>query len=209
MNFATFDAVFFTAGFLVPGFIWSAVLSMLLPRRGLATENRVMEFLTLSCLNHGVWSWALFLIFRTGFIDQQPYWSGVFLFGIIFLSPVSLALLTARLQQKELIGGFLQRYGYRTVHPTPTAWDWYFSQQKPCWVSVTLKDGSHVYGLFLNKEESFAGDDPEHRDLYLEATFRLLPNDEWAPVEDTGGVLIMADQIAVIEFRKISEVNDE
>jgi hypothetical protein len=33
MNFTTFDAVFFTVGFLVPGFVWSAVLSMLVPRK--------------------------------------------------------------------------------------------------------------------------------------------------------------------------------
>lgn len=207
MNFTTFDAVFFTVGFLVPGFIWSAVLSILLPRRGVASDARFLEFLTLSCINHGLWSWALFLIFRTGFIEQQPYWSGAFLGGIIFLSPVALGLLSAWLQQKKALGGFLGRLGYRTIHPTPTAWDWYFSQQKPCWVLVTLKDGSQVYGLFGAK--SFAGDQPECRDLHLEETFRLLDDGQWAPMEDIGGVLIVADQIASIEFRKISEVSDE
>jgi Family of unknown function (DUF6338) len=82
-----------------------------------------------------------------------------------------------------------------------TAWDWYFRQEKPSWMLVTLKNGSQVYGLF--GKDSFAGDDPEFRDLYLQATFRLLPDGQWAPLEDTGGVLIMADQISTIEFRKI------
>lgn len=208
MNFSTFDAVFFTAGFLVPGFIWSAVLSVLVPRRKFALENRTLEFLTLSCLNHGLWSWALFLIFRTGYIDQQPYWSGAFLFGIILLSPAGLGLFTAWLQQRNLIGGFLQRYGYRTIHRAPTAWDYYFSQQMPCWCLVSLKDGSQVYGLCAGN--SFAGDHPEFRDLYLEEAFELLDDGQWAPMDDTGGVLIMPDHIATIEFRKIiSEVSDE
>jgi hypothetical protein len=30
---------------------------------------------------------------------------------------------------------------------------------------------------------------------------------EWAPVEDSGGVLIMAEEIAAIEFRKLIEVS--
>jgi hypothetical protein len=70
-----------------------------------------------------------------------------------------------------------------------------------------LKNGSRVYGFY--GEQSFAGDDPSHRDLYLEATYRLLPNGEWAPVEDTGGILVMSDQIALIEFRKIAEETNE
>jgi len=95
----------------------------------------------------------------------------------------------------------------RAVHPIPRAWDWYFSRSKPCWVLVTLKDRSRVYGLFHS--QSFAASDPEHRDLYLEAQFRLLENGEWAPTDDTAGVLIMADQIATIEFRTLEEVNHD
>ena len=207
MTLTSFDAVFFTVGFLVPGFIWSSVLSMLVPRRPSGKEIPWIEFLTFSCINHGLWSWALFLIFRTGLIDQQPYWSGVCLVGIIFVSPIILGLVSAALQQKEWIGRFLRRLGFRTVHPIPAAWDYYFSREQPGWVLVTLKNGSRVYGFF--GEESFAGDDPTQRDLYLEMTCRLLPNGDWAPVEDTGGVLINSDQIATLEFRKLAEDNRE
>ncbi len=83
----------------------------------------------------------------------------------------------------------------------------YFSQQKACWVLVTLKEGTQVFGLF--GESSFAGDQPECRDLYLEETFRLFDDGQWAPMEDTGGVLIMPEQIASIEFRKFVEMKDE
>lgn len=125
----------------------------------------------------------------------------------IFISPVILGLLVASLQQREAVGRFLRRLGFRTIHPLPTAWDWQFSRAKPYWALVILKNGSRVYGFY--GEQSFAGDDPEHRDLYLEGAYRLLPNGDWAPVEDTGGVLIMADQIASIEFRKLAEETNE
>jgi hypothetical protein len=55
MTFTSFDAVFFVVGFFVPGFVWSAVLSMLVPRRSTGAEVRVLEYLTLSCINHGLW----------------------------------------------------------------------------------------------------------------------------------------------------------
>jgi len=123
MNIASFDAVFFTVGFLVPGFVWSAVLSMLLPRRSTGGDIRFLEFLTLSCINHGLWSWAIFLIFRTSVLDNHPYWSCLFLVGIIFLSPVGLGLASAYFKQKSWLGRFLRRWGFRTIDPIPTAWD--------------------------------------------------------------------------------------
>lgn len=201
MTFDSFDVVFFTVGFLVPGFVWSAVLAVLVPSRTAPVQIRLLEFLTLSCINYGLWSWLLFAIFRSGFVERHPVWSGWLLFGILFASPVALGVASAWFRQRELVARFLGSLGLRTVHPIPRAWDWHFSQQKPYWVLATLKDGSEVYGLF--HERSFAGTDPDRRDLYLEAQFRPLDSGEWAPLEDTGGVLIMADQIATIEFRKI------
>ena len=72
MSIDSFEVVFFTVGFLVPGFVWSAVLSMLVPTRTAATEVRFLQFLTLSCINHGLWSWALVWIFATSFLQQHP-----------------------------------------------------------------------------------------------------------------------------------------
>jgi len=201
MSVDSFQAVFFTVGFLVPGFVWSAVLSMLVPSRRAATEIRFLEFLTLSCINHGLWSWALFMIFQSGFTERHPRWSGLLVFGIIFVSPVVLGLLSGFLRQREVVGRFLGWLGVRTVHPIARAWDWHFSRERPSWVLVRLKDGTRIFGLF--HKNSFAASDPQHRDFYLEAQFRLLEGGEWAPVEDTDGVLIMADEIAYIEFRKV------
>src|SRR6266404_3303595 len=108
MTIGNFDLVFFTVSFLVPGFVWSSVLTMLLPRRQAGKEMRFLEFLTLSCINHGLWSWALFLMFRTGFVDHHPDWSAVFLVGIIFVSPIVLGLVTGKLQQTEAVAGLLR-----------------------------------------------------------------------------------------------------
>lgn len=203
MTLSSFDAVFYTVGFLVPGFVWSAAMSTMLPPRQTASQTRFLEFLTLSCINHGLWSWALFLIFQTGFIERHIVWSSWFLFGIIFVSPVGLGVASGVLRQREFIARFLRGLGVRTVHPVPRAWDWHFSRERPSWVLVRLKDGTPIFGVF--HERSFAASDPQNRDIYLEAQFRLLEGGEWAPVEDTDGVLIMANEIAYIEFRRFEE----
>ena len=117
-----------------------------------------------------------------------------------------LGLLSGRYLQRDWVKTFLGRFGFRTIHPIPTAWDYFFSRTGPCWILVTLKNGSHVYGLFHNS--SFAGDDPSERDLYLETVFRPTQAGDWAPVEDSAGILIKADEISAIEFRRLTEISD-
>jgi hypothetical protein len=204
MAFDSFNVAFFTAGFLVPGFLWSAVLKLFIPQRAQTGQDRFVELLTLSCINYGLWSWTLFPIYQTKFYELHPYWAGIWFLGIIFVSPVILGGVTGVLQQKEFVQRFLASFGLRTVHPIARAWDWHFARGYPYWVLVTLHDGSQLYGLFGSN--SFAASDPEKRDLYLEAQFRVLDNGEWAPIEDTAGVLIAGDQISTIEFRHL-EVN--
>lgn len=125
----------------------------------------------------------------------------------MFLSPIALGCVSARFQEMGTVARWLERVGFRTIHHIPTAWDWQLNQAKPCWIIVTLKNGSRVFGYF--GERSFAGSDPQQRDLFLEAMFRPVETGDWAPVEETAGVLIMFDQISAIEFRKESEVDDE
>lgn len=105
MTLDSFDVVFFTIGFLVPGFVWSAVLAMLVPSRTAPVQIRLLEFLTLSCINYGLWSWLLFAVFKSGFVERHPVWSGWLLFLIIFASPVALGVASAWFRQRELVAG--------------------------------------------------------------------------------------------------------
>ena len=204
MELNSFDALLYTAVFLVPGFIWSSVMTILIPRRAAATELRLLEFLTLSCINHALWIWLLVPLFRGGWMNSAPIWSGVLLVFPVLVSPIILGALSGWARQRDWMKLLLGRFGFRTVHPVPTAWDFQFARGKPYWVVVTMKDGSRVFGLY--GYQSFAGDEPSERDLYLEAVFEPTNTGEWAPVQDSGGIIIKAEQIAAIEFRKHSEV---
>jgi hypothetical protein len=204
MHFDTVNAALITVAFLVPGFVWSSVLSMTIPRRSRAAELRTLEFLTLSSLNHGLWSWLWIIGFRSHLVEGHPYWTALLCFVVLFLSPLALGLVTGLiLAGKTPVVGLLSRLGYQPLKAIPTAWDYLFAKREPYWVVVILKDGARIYGLYGLK--SFAGDEPGQRDLYLEATYRPTDKGDWAPVEDTGGVLITAEQIAVLEFRRLTE----
>jgi len=60
----------------------------------------------------------------------------------------------------------LSKVGVRIAAAHDTAWDWTFSRLKPCFVIVTLKDGTVIGGWC--GERSFIGSDPARRDLLLE-----------------------------------------
>jgi hypothetical protein len=188
-------AVLFTAAFLMPGFVWSAVLSMFLSRKAKQADNRFLEFFTLSCINNSIW-FALFLYFAIeDYFTRHPATASAWVFVALFVSPALLGVLSAKMAQTDSLARLLRRLGFRTVHYIKSAWDWHFSRQQPLWAVVTLKDGSVVYGYYGSN--SFAGDDP--RDIYLEKVYKPEEN-RFGTTEDNYGALIMADQISVVEF---------
>ena len=72
MQFSNLEAVIYTIAFLVPGFVWSATLSMMVPLRKPPQYTAFLNYLTLSCINHGLWSWLLVPLFMTGFVKSHP-----------------------------------------------------------------------------------------------------------------------------------------
>ncbi len=195
MEFTSGTAVLFTAAFLMPGFVWSAVLSMFLTRKAKQADNRFLEFFTLSCINNSIW-FALFVYFALQhYFTSSPLAASVWVFVALFVSPLLLGIISAKTAQTDLLARLLRRLGFRTVHYIKSAWDWHFSRQQPLWAVVTLKDGSVVYGYYGS--DSFAGDDP--RDIYLEKVYKPEENG-FGTTEDNYGAVIMADQISVVEF---------
>lgn len=202
MTFDTIEAVLLAIAFLVPGFILSSVLAMTFRRRSKSASDLTLQYLALSCVNGGLWSWLTVLIVHGGWLTRFPVVSSLLVFVVLFVSPIGLGLLAVGLSRKEAVRGLLSAFGFKVHRFIPTAWDFKFEQEQPSWVIVRLKDGSTVFGFWGS--QSFAGDEAGDRDLYLEAAFTPGDSGHWKPVEDTGGILITAGEIATIEFRRIS-----
>ena len=60
-----------------------------------------------------------------------------------------------------------------------------------------------VYGFF--GWNSYMGNDPEHRDLYLEAECKVDEGGKLRVIGGTGGVYVRYDDIEAIAFRGVTE----
>ena len=203
MTFASFDAVFFTIAFLVPGFIWESVLRLFLRRREDRADRAWVRFLTLSAFNYAFWSWLIYLLFARAGVLAQPWVAALAWFFILLVSPMALGAATGFLSQRATVRRLLARYGVYTVHPVPTAWDYVFSHSTGSWVLVTLADGSTVAGVFGAR--SFASSDASERDLFLERLYEVEDDGPWQPMPMNRGVWIRGEAIRAIEFLEFRE----
>ena len=83
MTFNSFDAVFFTAAFLVPGFVWESVLHMFLRRREDRADRVWVRLLTLSALNYGFLSWLVYLLLAQVGVLARPWVAALAWFFIV------------------------------------------------------------------------------------------------------------------------------
>src|SRR6476660_4927156 len=176
-------------------------------RRSNSAADLTLQYLTFSCVNHGFSSWLVVLMVQGNWLEKFPKTSALLAFVILFVSPVVIGLLASRMGRKERVQQILSAFGFMVHRFIPTSWDFTFEKERPSWIIVRLKDGASVYGFFGN--QSFAGDDPEERDLFVEAVFSPKDDGHWQPVVDTGGILVKASEIATIEFKRIPEVNND
>ena len=73
MTVTSFDVVFYALAFIVPGFIWSAVIGGFVPRRADQKEVVFLRFLTFSCMNYAFWSWLIYLIIKRNLAETYLF----------------------------------------------------------------------------------------------------------------------------------------
>ena len=187
---------------LVPGFIYNGVLTSFVPLR--QNKERVvltLRFLTITAVNYAVSSPLIYLLMAGDHTVGTPALRALAWFAIIFMVPVVLATIHAEIVQHDGFGWLYRLLRLRAINPIPTGWDWVFSRAEPCYVLVTLTDGTQVAGYFGAR--SMASSDPERKDIFLEEAYTV-PDDgtPWEAVAESLGVYIEGSQISSIEFRR-------
>jgi hypothetical protein len=86
-------------------------------------------------------------------------------------------------------------------HEQPTAWDFFFRQQRGAYVRVTTDSGGRIHGYY--GPSSFAAYAKDGNDLYLERTYVMTEDgNEWFGAEVGGGcgVWVPGSHIVSVEF---------
>jgi hypothetical protein len=121
---------------------------------------------------------------------------------VLVAAPVlagSVAATVVRLRRPRWVVAALDYTALAHHVRTPDAWQWHFSQRRPNFVRVHLKDHRVVLGYLGSR--SFAASDPSRRDLFLERQFMAGTGKVYGPpVPSSGGVWINGDEIAFVEF---------
>ena len=117
--------------------------------------------------------------------------------------PVIVGVVTGVFSNKTLLYKVLKKIRLNPIHPTPSAWDWTFSDLNEQYILIKLNNGA-MFGGFLGAD-SFISSDPNERDLYIEEIFAIDDKDKW--VTNGHGVYLTGRDISSIEFLPSS--NDE
>lgn len=192
------DAVFYSAIFIMPGFLINNIIDTLNPPR-IRTESVLsLRYLGYSIINCAFLSWAYKIILSIK--DSHPVRFWLLFLLITFVGAIIIGFIIAVCKQKRVIDRICSKIGIKSIHATPTAWDFIFSKQEANYVIVTLEDGTEIRGLYST--ESFSSSDIENRDIFLEKTYKRVGEDGWGDSPDSKGIYIPSEKIKYIEFKE-------
>jgi len=200
------DTVYVAIFFLVPGYIFLTFRNQFVAGQDRLGTEQLLAFITYSALNLALFGWILFTLPRTaqGWVVVLTW---VF---VILIGPAILGLASGIWTQKELGNRLYAFFGLSLMHPTARSWDWIFHRVHPCFILVTLKDGSQCagyWGVNAAGTQSFASSDPKERDLYISQVFEIADEGPWRRTQKS--IFIAAGEIRTVEFIQEEVSNDE
>lgn len=182
--------------FVIPGFVSLKTYELFFPGAPKESGKQLIDAVAYSSINYALLLLPIYLVETRDIRSTHPTAYVAFYALVLFVAPVGWAYLLKRVRSTK----WLQR---TLPHPTAKPWDYVFSQRKPYWVVITLKDGKQIAGRYdIN---SFASSAPAQEQLYLEEAWVLSSGGGFErPRVDSAGILILAPDIATVEFFNIT-----
>lgn len=203
MEKLTPEVIWYLFLFLMPGFLVAFWVNLFVPLRPSSDNKNLITYLLLSLIVY-----LPFLLYL-GWLGRLPYLQSfrqmVWLFTIFLLLIPFLAGwgLSKAVHAKSAWGWVERVLRVKAVHPVASAWDRAFQRDDNPWLLVTLKDGRQIGGRW--DDGAVASSDQVERDLFLSDVYEVPPTGEWRRTEISLGMLIKADQVAIIEFIRPTE----
>jgi hypothetical protein len=199
----------FFARYILAGFIIFTVRGAFIVEERPKLAEITLDVLFLGLVNQMVWQLLTFLTDAGTALSSDParlarIADSQFPFFLEVLAlPLALGLLLGRAARSGVQAGIARSFSLPVVGPIKRAYDAVFlelSQSRPCFVIVTLEDGTRIFGLFGS--HSHAGRDPERSELLLERVYELDDAENWVEADPPRSVLIRLAKLKTIEFFK-------
>jgi hypothetical protein len=193
------EAVILLLYLVVPGYIATRAYDLLAPGERRSLADAIIEILAWSFILLMFWFWPFAVVYQySDSLSVGPRYLIVFVLTIlsVFVTPILAAYFVYRVRHRGLVKG-------STSRPSPTSWDWFFSEQaNNYYVRVYLKTGEKLGGYF--GENSFATSFPNKQEIYVEETWRLDEDGEFTePVEGTKGAFVYREDCALVQFLEV------
>ena len=192
MTYDSFVSIFYTALFVLPGYVITSVVNSINPQARFNESKFFLRCLLYSLVNLGVWCWAYNIVLEKTVLRSNLQW--LLLAAVTLVGATILGLIIGVIKQKTLLSRLLNCLGISTIHPTALAWDYFFSKQESYYMIVKMDDDKTVRGWYSSN--SFASSDPDNHDLYIEQCY----GEGWSEDPQSRGIYIPGDQIKYIEF---------
>jgi len=193
VNIWQIDQFILFFAFVIPGFISIKTYELLFPSSSRTSTEKLIDAIAYSSINYALLALPIIWVEKSSIKDDCTFWYYLFYIGVLFIAPILWVFIWKYLRTRE----FFQK---NAPHPTGKPWDFVFSQRKPYWVKVVLKDGTIIGGRYA--ENSFASSAPSDEQIYLEECWVL--NDKGGferKKNDSAGVIILTSEISHLELR--------
>lgn len=189
------DQLSLILGYVVPGLIILYVRAQFLTGRIAAHKDALLSYFTLSIIYLAIVNAGLAVVTGSSapLHEQTHYWLPILLVGSVIFG--ALIGLNASL---GITRWCLRKLGVHIPHVMESAWDWRFSRFPESLVTITLKDGSRIYGWC--GAGSFIGSDPKDRDLYIEQVYEVDDEGNWTLKTPGKGIYITGGEVRTIEL---------
>jgi Family of unknown function (DUF6338) len=184
---------------LVPGLIALFMRSQFITGRQPPLNEAILPYFVMTLIYYGL-AFPLLAYVST---LQEPNWRRIAAwFLLVIIGPAIFGTLLGISSQRGYLRRLMRKLGLNPVHPSPTAWDWWFGQPHERWIIIGLKDGTKFYGYFGLK--SFVSSDPKERDIFVEKVYYIQEDETW---KDTGqkGLLVSQSEILTLEFFEVNQ----
>jgi hypothetical protein len=178
---------------IFPGLVAMRVYRLLIPTKSMDWQNAIHEASFWGTVN---------VLLAIPLIVVVDWLIGAYIRReSLFVIPVLTAVILPIVLRWLYNWSFLRYY---LLSPHPSAWDYYFSLRKRCFVLVHLKNGQLIGGYY--GDNSFASAYPEKMSIYLEQMIYVDEEGRFGDyVKDSLGIIIDSDTFDYIEVFEIQE----